>query len=86
MRLVREGLHSGAWQWAFVNVVPRLARASICGVLASGCPLRCPIQSFWSSMAIKRMFGWSAAYTDEQKADEQKAVRKQHAIIVFIES
>jgi hypothetical protein len=37
-------------------------------------------------MAIKRMFGWSAAYTDEQKADEQTAARKQHAIIVFIES
>jgi hypothetical protein len=37
-------------------------------------------------MAIKRMFGWSAAYTDEQKADEQTAARKQQATIFFIDS
>ena len=58
IRLVREGLHSGDWAWAFVKRVPRRARASMCGVRTCGCPPRAPIQSFWSSMAMNRMFGF----------------------------
>ena len=30
--LVRDGLHSGLWQWALVNRVPRAASRSIWGV------------------------------------------------------
>src|SRR4051812_35690928 len=60
-RLDRDGLQSGAWQWALVNRVPRLARRSMFGVLACGWPPRQPTQSFWSSMATNRTFGLSAA-------------------------
>ena len=35
-RLVREGLQRGDWQWALMNVVPRAASRSRCGVLAIG--------------------------------------------------
>src|SRR5688572_1968075 len=57
IRLARDGLHSGAWQWALANSVPRAASASMCGVFACGCPLRQPTQSFWSSIAMNRTFG-----------------------------
>jgi 5-deoxy-D-glucuronate isomerase len=36
-------------------------------------------------MAMNRTFGLSAAYTDEQTADEQTAARKQQVVIVFID-
>lgn len=67
MKLVREGLQIGAWQWALVNRTPRSARRSIFGVLASGWPSRQPTQSFKSSTAIIStlyfcvlIFAWSA--------------------------
>src|SRR5262245_39386586 len=61
MTLVRDGLQSGAWQWALVNTIPRAARRSRCGVLTCGCPARHPTQSFRSSMAMKRTLGRVAA-------------------------
>src|SRR3954470_16176130 len=63
-RLDRDGLQSGAWQWALENSVPRRARASMLGVFAWAWPPRQPIQSFWSSMAMKRMLG----FRDEPEA------------------
>src|SRR5688500_19327237 len=63
MRLVRDGLHIGAWQWALVKVTPRAARRSRFGVFACGCPPSGPTQSFRSSTAMKRTLGWSAAAT-----------------------
>ena len=36
MRLLRDGLQSGAWQWALVKSVPRAARRSMFGVFACG--------------------------------------------------
>src|SRR5688572_25777058 len=60
IRLARDGLQSGDWQWAFVNSVPRFASASMCGVFTCGCPPMQPIQSFWSSMAMNNTFGRSA--------------------------
>src|SRR6185437_11900595 len=57
MMLDRDGLHSGAWQWALRNSVPREARPSMFGVFACGCPPRQPTQSFRSSMAMKRTLG-----------------------------
>ena len=55
--LDRDGLHSGAWQWALVNSVPRAARRSMFGVFACGWPPRQPTQSFRSSMAMNRTLG-----------------------------
>lgn len=51
----------GAWQCAFVKSVPRLANASMCGVLACGCPPRQPTQSLRSSTAISKTLGLSPA-------------------------
>lgn len=76
MRLVREGLHNGAWQCALRKVVPREASLSRCGVLAMGWPPRWPIQSFWSSMAMKRMLGLSAAGSVWQRQRDNEAKRK----------
>ena len=59
-RLARDGLHNGDWQCALAKSVPRLARPSMFGVLACGWPPRQPIQSFWSSMAMNKTFGFSA--------------------------
>ena len=39
IRLLREGLQSGDWQWALVKSVPRLASASMFGVLHLRMPL-----------------------------------------------
>ena len=60
IKLVREGLHNGAWQWALVKSVPRFASRSMFGVFTCGCPPRQPIQSFWSSMAMNKIFGFAA--------------------------
>ena len=57
MRLVREGLHSGACVWAFVKVVPRDAKRLICGVCTCGWPPSGSTQSLRSSMAMKRILG-----------------------------
>ena len=35
---VRDGLQTGAWQWALINRVPLLASLSKLGVLTCGCP------------------------------------------------
>src|SRR5512139_615935 len=51
----REGLHAGAAQCALAKLTPRLASRSMCGVLTSGLPPRCPTQSFRSSIAMKRI-------------------------------
>ena len=56
-KLVRDGLHSGAWQWALVKSMPRRARRSMFGVKAWGWPSKQPIQSFRSSMAMKSTLG-----------------------------
>lgn len=61
IRLVRDGLHSGACAWAFVKSVPRASSRSMFGVRACGCPPRAPIQSFWSSIAMKRTSGGRSA-------------------------
>ncbi len=65
IKLVRDGLHKGAWQWALVKVVPFAAKRSMYGVFTCGCPLKGATQSFKSSMAIKRIFGFSAAPVGE---------------------
>ena len=72
-KLVREGLHSGMLQCAFRNVVPRAASLSMCGVFAMGCPPRWPIQSFWSSMAMKRMLGFAAKSAGLRAQRQRKA-------------
>ena len=53
----RDGLQTGAAQWALVNNKPRFASRSMFGVLASGWPSRQPTQSFMSSAMIIRTLG-----------------------------
>src|SRR5437868_2774013 len=65
----RDGLHTGAAQYALVNSMPLAASRSMFGVLTSGCPPRQPIQSFRSSTAMKRTFGF-----DEVAAGNAAAV------------
>lgn len=74
-KLVREGLHSGDWQCALRKVVPRAASLSMYGVFAIGCPPRWPIQSFWSSMAMKRMLGRSAERVGATSKQEMRSAR-----------
>ena len=57
MIAVRDGLQSGAAQWACSKSTPFLASPSMLGVFACGCPPRQPTQSFRSSTAMKRTFG-----------------------------
>ena len=57
MRLHRDGLHSGAWQWALAKVTPFAASRAMLGVRASGCPPSGSIQSLRSSTAIISTFG-----------------------------
>lgn len=56
-RLLRDGLHKGDWQWALTKSVPLLARRSMLGVFTSGWPFMQAIQSFWSSIEMKRTLG-----------------------------
>ena len=58
---VREGLQAGAGQWALVKSTPEAASRSRLGVRACGWPPRQPIQSFKSSMAMKRTLGLAIA-------------------------
>ena len=69
--LVRDGLHSGLWQWALVNVVPRAASRSMFGVFTCGWPPSGPTQSLRSSMAMKRTLGFSAAC--RRRGEQQKS-------------
>ena len=58
MSAARDGLQTGAAQYALVNSIPFDASRSRFGVLTSGWPPRQPIQSFKSSIAMKRTFGF----------------------------
>src|SRR5678816_2418363 len=72
----REGLQSGAAQWALVNVTPIAASRSIFGVLVCLFRARCPTQWFRSSTGIKRTFGFSAARAERVNATRiEKRIR-----------
>ena len=60
-KLEREALQPGAEQWALVKSVPRLARRSMFGVRACGCPPSTPTQSLRSSTAMNKTFGLAAS-------------------------
>src|SRR5918994_2952021 len=67
MRAARDGLHTGAAQYALVNVTPIPARRSMFGVLVCLLRPRWPTQWFKSSTAMKSTFGFfggSAAIPD----------------------
>ena len=75
MTEVREGLHSGDWQWALVNSVPRAASRSRFGVFTIGWPaqpmasLRCS-----SEMMMRRLCAMApdlARLDDHVQAVEQ---------------
>jgi len=68
IRLARDGLQAGAEQCALVKSTPFCARRSRLGVFTSGWPPRQPIQSFKSSIAIKRTFGLSFVDLAEKPA------------------
>src|SRR5690349_13274154 len=74
----REGLQSGAAQCAFVKSTPRLARRSIFGVRACGCPPRQPTQSFRSSIAMNSTLGGAAADMAGHSAQEKTGNSNQH--------
>ena len=62
---VREGLHAGAGQCAFVNSVPEAAKRSRLGVRVWGCPPMQPIQSFRSSIEMNKTLGRSSPAYEE---------------------
>lgn len=71
---VRDGLQAGAGQWALSKRTPDAAKRSRFGVLAWGCPPRQPTQSFRSSIAMNRTFGFPLPRTmDETKNRPSKA-------------
>ncbi len=75
MMLIRDGQHIVPWQCALVNSMPPPANLSIFGVFVSGCPPMQPIQSFKSSTAINRTFGFlrsGAAAADPRAARASK--------------
>src|SRR5687768_17338466 len=61
-KLARDGLHSGDWQCALVNSVPRAASASILGVFVCGCVFIQPTQSFRSSIEMNSTLGFSPGF------------------------
>ena len=74
-------------QCAFVNNTPRLASASICGVLACGCPSRQPTQSFRSSIAMSRTLGFSAANVEAAVSvpvNSARAVQNRSVMLDFM--
>lgn len=78
---VREGLHAGAAQWALLNKMPDAASRSKFGVRACGCPPMQPTQSFKSSIAMKRTFGFVTAGEFTTKA--QRIQRKIKIRFIF---
>ena len=61
MIAVRDGLQSGAAQWACSKRTPLRASLSMFGVFACGWPPRQPTLSFISSTEMNRTLGLSAA-------------------------
>ena len=55
--LTLEAEQTGTAQWALVKLTPRVARASMWGVMACGWPPRKPVQSLRSSMQIITTLG-----------------------------
>ena len=72
---VRDGLQTGAWQWALVNKVPLAANLSRLGVLTCGWPPRQPIQSFRSSMARNRTLGFVEALANEPRITKRVKIK-----------
>ena len=71
---VRDGLQAGAGQCALSKRTPEAASRSRFGVLAWGCPPRQPTQSFRSSIAMNRTFGFPLPHRmDETKNRPSKA-------------
>ena len=83
--LAREGLHTGAWQWALLKRTPRAANRSILGVLAWGCPPRQPIQSLRSSMEISRTLGLpSSTFLSANKQVNRQANARVKKLLLII--
>src|SRR5512133_425853 len=61
----RDGLQTGAAQWALVKVTPSFARRSRLGVLVCTLRPKWPTQWFRSSTGKKRTLGCSAAVSDD---------------------
>jgi hypothetical protein len=78
-KLEREALQPGAEQWAFVKSNPRLAKRSMFGVRACGCPPSAPTQSLRSSTAMNNTFGLAApawpSGRDNRKARQPSQMR-----------
>src|SRR6478609_8470721 len=70
----REGLQSGAAQWALEKRMPRLARRSMLGDFAWGWPPRQPIQSLRSSIAMKSTLGGAASALAAHETHNSSAV------------
>ena len=79
---MREGLQSGAEQWAWLKETPLLASRSIWGVFAFGWPSKCPTQSRKSSTAMNNTLGLPS---DGQEAVKNaRPTNSVHLIMVFI--
>ena len=79
---MREGLQSGAEQWAWLKETPLLASRSIWGVFAFGWPSKCPTQSRKSSTAMNNTLGLP---NDGQEAVKNaRPTNSVHLITVFI--
>lgn len=79
---MREGLQSGAEQWAWLKETPLLASRSIWGVFAFGWPSKCPTQSRKSSTAMNNTLG--LPNDGQETAKNARPTNSVHLIMVFI--
>ena len=84
-KLEREALQLGAEQWAFVKSNPRLAKRSMFGVRACGCPPSAPTQSLRSSTAMNNTFGLLTLSAAWQTGSDSKAIKKPSASWMCLE-